>query len=105
LVVLLLTTYGAVVQFAPAVYASLYLKRIRGPAVLFGLVAGSLVTGLFVAMPHWRPFSIHAGVYGLVVNAALLFFLSRNCQASELDEQFVAAAGGSGASSPHAELG
>ncbi|MEO1173918.1 MAG: hypothetical protein AAFX94_17995 [Myxococcota bacterium] len=94
LVILLLTTYGAVVQFAPAVYCCLYLKRVRGRAVLIGLVAGSVVTGLFVAMPHWRPFSVHAGVFGLIVNAGLLFFLSRNCQASDLDEQFVAAAQG-----------
>ena len=92
LVILLLTTYGAVVQFAPAVYASLYLES--GRAVLIGLVIGSLVTAVLVAVPEWRPIEIHAGIFGLLVNSLLVFGLSRNNTASELDERFVAAARG-----------
>ena len=72
LVVLLLTTYGSVVQFAPAVVLGLYGPRVPGIAVLLGMVAGSLVTLLFVVYPEVRPFLIHAGLYGLTANLATI---------------------------------
>ncbi len=68
LVVLLLTTYGSVVQFAPVVVAALYIPRVGRPAALAGLSAGCLVTLLFVAAPDARPFTVHAGLYGLIAN-------------------------------------
>lgn len=72
LVVLLLTAYGAVVQFAPGVVCCLYIPRAPGSAVLGGLVAGSLVTLLFVVQPELRPWAIHAGAYGLIANLGVL---------------------------------
>ena len=72
LVTLLLSAYGAVVQFAPAVLATLYWERATGPAVLAAMVAGSAVTVAFVIAPDARPWAIHAGAYGLVVNVVVL---------------------------------
>ncbi|MEM6731539.1 MAG: sodium:solute symporter family protein, partial [Myxococcota bacterium] len=92
LVVLLLTTYGAVVQFAPAVVAALYLERVSGRAVLTGLVVGSLVTAALVAFPEARPLAIHAGIYGVLINAALVIGLSWNTTPSERDRTFIATA-------------
>ena len=72
LVTLLLSTYGAVVQFFPAVVATLYWRRATGPGVLAGVVLGTAVTGLFVVAPDLRPVDLHAGVYGLAANLLAL---------------------------------
>ena len=51
LVILLLSAYGAVVQFAPAVIAGLYFPSVSGRAVMAGMVVGSLVTVVLVLRP------------------------------------------------------
>ena len=91
LVTLLLTAYGGIVQFAPAITAALYSRRVRGGAVLAGLIAGTLVTAYFIFLPDHRPWEIHAGVFGLIVNVAVIVVGSlgvREVQGSE----FLAAA-------------
>ncbi len=77
LVVLLLSAYGAVVQFAPAVVAALYLKRAWGPAVLGGLLAGSALTVALVIAPRWQPIALHPGLYGLVLNVIVMTGMHR----------------------------
>lgn len=77
LVFLLLSTYGAVVQFAPAVWLGLSTDRVSGRAVLAGMVSGSLVTALLIALPALKPFAIHSGVYGLLVNVVVVLVGSR----------------------------
>ena len=72
LVFLLLSAYGAVVQFAPAVVATLYLPWARGGAVLAGMVTGAAVTVVFVLWPEAQPVPLHAGLYGLLANVAVL---------------------------------
>ena len=72
LVILLLTTYGSVVQFAPGMVLGLYSPRVEGRAVLGGLVVGSLVTLGLVVFPTARPWAIHAGLYGLTANVTTL---------------------------------
>ncbi|MCB9650026.1 MAG: sodium:solute symporter family protein [Deltaproteobacteria bacterium] len=94
LVILLLTAYGAVVQFAPGVVAALYAPRAGRAGVLWGMVAGSLVTLVLVVWPELRPWHVHAGVYGLVVNVATLVALSWGRAADARDEEFVATARG-----------
>ena len=76
LVFLLLSAYGGVVQFAPGVAATLLSRRVTGKGVLSGLLVGSLVTVLFVFWPWLRPWPVHAGVYGLIVNALTLVGVS-----------------------------
>ncbi len=68
LVVLLLSAYGAVVQFAPAVVVALYWPAIGGRAVLGGMIAGSLVTVVLVMRPDLQPIALHAGLWGLAAN-------------------------------------
>lgn len=72
LVMLLLSAYGAVVQFAPTVFCTLYVRRAGGKAVLAGLLAGAAVTLLFVVFKQWQPVKLHAGLYGLVANVATI---------------------------------
>ncbi len=76
LVELLLSAYGAVVQFAPLVVATLYWKRATAAGAGAGLLGGMLVTTVLVLAPELRPFPLHAGLYGLLANTALLLGIS-----------------------------
>ncbi|HXV75424.1 MAG TPA: sodium:solute symporter family protein [Candidatus Polarisedimenticolaceae bacterium] len=76
LVALLLYAYGPIGQFAPVVFATLYSRRATGAGVFAGLLAGSLVTIVLDVRPDWRPWPIHAGVYGLVANLVTLAIVS-----------------------------
>ena len=77
LVILLLYAYGAVVQFLPIVAATFFWPRATRAGALAGLSAGTLVTFLFIIFP--QPFGIphiHHGLWGLVVNFAVLIIVS-----------------------------
>lgn len=76
LVKLLLSAYGAVVQFMPPLIATLYWRRASGAGVLAGMLSGGALTVLFVLWPDLRPFPIHAGLYGVVLNALVLVGVS-----------------------------
>ena len=76
LVALLLSTYGAVVQFFPALVATLYWRRATGMGVLWGLCAGAVLTTALVMFPQARPWDVHAGLYGLVLNTVALVGVS-----------------------------
>lgn len=90
LVSLLLTTYGAVVQFAPLLVVALYVPRIRATVATAALLTGVAVTALFIAWPDLRPASVHAGLYGLAANVAILALGPRGACPGEHD--FLAAA-------------
>jgi SSS family solute:Na+ symporter len=94
LVMLLLSAYGAVVQFAPVVVATLYFKRMTGRAVLGGLLAGAAVTTLFVLWPNLQPVKLHAGLYGLCANVALMALGSRRAKPDDETTRFLAVAAG-----------
>jgi solute:Na+ symporter, SSS family len=76
IVPLLQFAYGPITQLAPAVVATLYCRRATGPGLLAGLVLGIAVNMWLAAYPGDRPWPIHAGIYGLVVNAAALVLVS-----------------------------
>ncbi len=76
IVIMLLYAYGAVVQFAPGLVATLYLRRVRGGAVLAGMVLGSIVTITLLIAPSLMPIRLHAGLYGLAVNVIALWAFS-----------------------------
>jgi len=76
LVWLLLSAYGLIDQLAPPIYAALYWRRATTPGVIAGLVAGSATTVFFFLNPELRPFDIHEGIVGLVVNVAVLVAVS-----------------------------
>jgi SSS family solute:Na+ symporter len=76
LVLLLLTAYAFIDQLAPPVYAALYWKRATTAGVLSGLFGGMGTAVVFVIRPEWKPWGIHEGILGLVVNGVLLFVVS-----------------------------
>jgi SSS family solute:Na+ symporter len=96
LVLLLLTAYAFIDQLAPPVYAALYWKRATTAGVLSGLFGGMATAVVFVLRPGWKPFGIHEGILGLVVNVALLVsvsYLTRPQPDEETDEYFAIAKG------------
>ena len=76
LVVLLLTSYGIIAQFAPTVVAALYWRRATTAGAVAGLVAGSATALLFYLNPELRPFGVHEGIMGLVVHLPVLVGVS-----------------------------
>ncbi len=76
LVLLLLTSYGIIVQFAPSIVAALYWRRATTPGVLAGLVAGSATTLFFFFYGHLRPLDMHEGILGLLVHLPILVIVS-----------------------------
>jgi len=75
LVQLLLGAYGAVVQFLPLIVAVFFWKRATTAGAYAGLIGGSLVTVVYTFFVA-TPFEIHAGIWGLLVNTALLIGVS-----------------------------
>ena len=86
------------VQFAPAVVATLYSRRATGAGVVSGMLAGAIVTTLFVVRPEWRPLAIHAGLYGVAVNVVVLAVVSllSGRPLPESQARFLGAAGRAG---------
>jgi len=95
LVKLLLYAYGPVAQFAPVVVATLYSRRATGAGVLAGLIAGATLATVFVVRPDWRPFALHAGLYGLMLNVLVLGAVSllTRSRSPERDRRFLEVAG------------
>ncbi|HSJ10878.1 MAG TPA: sodium:solute symporter family protein [Longimicrobiales bacterium] len=76
LVWLLLSAYGLIDQLAPPVYAALYWRRATTRGALTGLIAGSATTLFFFLNPELRPWEIHEGILGLMVNVPVLIAVS-----------------------------
>ncbi len=76
LVWLLVSAYGIIDQLAPPVYAALFWPRATTRAVLAGLIGGSVTSVFFFLNPALRPYDIHEGILGLVVNVGLLVAIS-----------------------------
>lgn len=93
LVVLLLRAYAGIVQLAPGLVATLYVRRATGAGVLAGLAGGTVAATALTIRPDLRPWPVHAGAYGLAVNVALLAVFSALGRAPE-DGGFLRVAAG-----------
>ena len=76
LVILLLTAYGIIAQFAPTAVAAMYWRRATTPGVLSGLVAGSAAAVFFYFNPGLRWLDLHEGILGLMVHIPVLVGVS-----------------------------
>jgi SSS family solute:Na+ symporter len=76
IVEILLMAYGPITQIGPALVACLCWKRATAAGVLTGLLSGTALMLWFSRVPDARPFPMHAGLYGLALNAVLLVLVS-----------------------------
>ncbi|ACY12879.1 sodium:solute symporter family protein [Haliangium ochraceum] len=76
IVALLLGAYGGVAQIFPPMFAAFYWPRATRAGAVAGLLGGLITSTLFLVMPEWRPWPIHEGAYGLLVNLLLLVSVS-----------------------------
>lgn len=73
---LLLFAYGPITQLMPGLLAGLYVRRATAAGVLSGLVGGIALGTFFALRKDLRPWPIHEGIYGLVLNVALVVLVS-----------------------------
>lgn len=77
LVQLLLGAYGAIVQFAPAVYAAIWWRGGRKEGAIAGMVVGVTVNFFYqFGMNNVTPLDIHPGILGLMANIVVFLALS-----------------------------
>jgi SSS family solute:Na+ symporter len=76
IVSLLLGAYGGIAQLFPIMFAMFYWPRANGIGALSALVSGIITTLIFLYFPDLKPFPIHEGVYGLIVNITVLISVS-----------------------------
>ena len=66
-------------QIAPAIYLGIHIKTLRSRSILIGLLVGTSIS-LCIMIGNWaglpiaaKPFGIHAGLLGLIVNCMVIF--------------------------------
>lgn len=87
LVQLLLGAYGAIAQFAPAVYGALYWRRGTASGAILGLVCGTGVNFYYQLVVGGGPFDLHPGLVGLAVN--IVVFVGVSLMTTQQDEEHV----------------
>jgi SSS family solute:Na+ symporter len=87
LVDLLLLSYEAMAQIFPAVIAAVFWRRSTPAGVLSGLVAGCVVSLIWLAFPSLQWQQIHPGIFGLMANVFFLIVVSKATQ--PMDEAHV----------------
>ena len=76
LIALLLGAYGAIVQLAPGVCSGLFWKKASTLGVIIGLIVGIIVTIYFQYIAASSPYDLHPGLIGVLLNIAIVFFVS-----------------------------
>lgn len=76
LVALLLGAYGAIVQFAPAVYGALFWRRGNAIGAIAGLVVGVAINFYYQLIAEAKPFGINEGILGLLANTVVFVAVS-----------------------------
>ena len=71
------------IQVAPAFFLGLYFKKIKSSSIFMGMVVGTIfAVGVMVAnklgvdIPA-KPWGVHAGVWGLLINMAIIFMMEK----------------------------
>ena len=76
LIQLLLGAYGPIAQLAPAVYASLFFRKVSAISIIIGLILGVCITIYYQYFADSTLFDLHAGLIGLAVNVIAVFVFS-----------------------------
>ncbi|WP_199430148.1 sodium:solute symporter family protein [Qaidamihabitans albus] len=76
LVGLLAGAYGAIVQFAPAVYGALFWRRASAAGAIAGLAVGIAINFYYQLWAEANPLDIHEGILGLIANLVVFVVVS-----------------------------
>ena len=76
LIQLLLGAYGPIAQLAPAVYTSLFFRKVSAISIIIGLILGVCITIYYQYLAESTLFDLHAGLIGLAVNVTAVFVFS-----------------------------
>ena len=76
LIQLLLGAYGPIAQLAPAVYASLFFRKVSAISIIIGLILGVCITIYYQYFAESTLYDLHAGLIGLAFNVIAVFIFS-----------------------------
>ena len=70
-------------QIAPAIYLGVHMKSVSSKSIFMGLLIGMALT-FIILVGNWaglpiqsKPWGIHAGLWGLVINCMTIFILEK----------------------------
>ena len=87
LIQLLLGAYGPIAQLAPAVYCSIFFKRVNAISIILGMLVGVIVTTYYQYFSYSVPRDLHPGLIGLFLNVGIVFVFSFLFNQSDSEKQ------------------
>ena len=87
LIQLLLGAYGPIAQLAPAVYCSIFFRKVNAISVIVGMIFGVVVNTYYQYFSNSTPYDMHPGLIGFFVNIFIVFILSFIFNQSENEKQ------------------
>ena len=76
LIQLLLGAYGPIAQLAPAVYCSIFFRKVNATSIIVGMIFGVVVNTYYQYFSSNAPYDMHPGLIGFFVNIFIVITLS-----------------------------
>ena len=87
LIQLLLGAYGPIAQLAPAVYCSIFFRKVNAISVIVGMIFGVFINTYYQYFSNSTPYDMHPGLIGFFVNIFIVIILSFVFSQSENEKQ------------------
>ena len=87
LIQLLLGAYGPIAQLAPAVYCSIFFRKVNAISIIVGMIFGVVVNTYYQYFSTSTPYDMHPGLIGFFVNIFIVIILSFVFSQSESEKQ------------------
>jgi SSS family solute:Na+ symporter len=87
LIQLLLGAYGPIAQLAPAVYCSIFFRKVNAISIIVGMIFGVVVNTYYQYFSTSTPYDMHPGLIGFFVNIFIVITLSFVFSQSENEKQ------------------
>ena len=87
LIQLLLGAYGPIAQLAPAVYCSIFFRKVNAISIIVGMVFGVVINTYYQYFSISTPYDMHPGLIGFFVNIFMVVILSFVFSQSENEKQ------------------
>lgn len=87
LIQLLLGAYGPIAQLAPAVYCSIFFRKVNAISIIVGMIFGVVINTYYQYFSISTPYDMHPGLIGFFVNIFTVVILSFVFSQSENEKQ------------------